>query len=254
MRLHRSVLATALGLVSLMAVAQSPAPTAAPEAMDPNVVRVMISPDKETTLAAPMNGRIKTLGLTLGSTFAQGRTLATFDCSENDARAKIAAAELKAARETYEAKVRLQGLQAAGDVEVNLAAAAVDRTVGQVELAQVQNAQCAVVAPFAGRVAKIFVRQYQGVNIGTPLAEIISNGPLKIRLNAPSRWLKTLKVGTPFEVAVDETGATYAAKVSALGARVDVSAQTIEIEGQFTAVHPGLLAGMSGTARFAGLK
>lgn len=239
----------ALMLAAAGAQAQSAAPV-----MDASVVRVLIAPDQETTLAAPMSGRIVQLSMTLGSAFADGATLLAFDCGENLARSRIARAELKGARENHSAKVRLRKLQAAGDVEVNLTAAAVEKGVGQVELTDVQAAQCNVTAPFSGRVARIYVKQFQGVNLGAPLADIISDGPLKVRLNAPSRWFKDLKIGMPFEVAVDETGRKYPAKVSALGARVDAAAQAIEIEGQFDQVFPELLAGMSGTVHFSTLE
>jgi len=229
------------------------APQAAP-AIDPNVVRVQISPERETSLMAPMSGRITSLAISLGSNFDNGKMLVAFECSENQARAMIADSELKGARESHDAKVRLQGLQAAGEVEVNLAAAAVERGVGQVQLARAQMAQCIVTAPFAGRAAKVHVKQHQGVTMGAPLADLISNGPLKVRLNAPSRWLKSLRIGTRFEVAVDETGRKYPARVSAIGARVDTAAQTIEIEGSFGSSFPELLAGMSGSAHFAGLQ
>lgn len=235
------------------AVSAVPTSATAP-LMNPDVVRVLISADEETTLVAPMNGRITMLGMTLGSRFDKDAKLTGFDCGEHVARSKIAKAELRGARENYTAKSRLRALKAAGDVEVNLAAAAVDKSAGEVELTKVLMDQCEVRAPFAGRVARIYVKQYQGVNAGAPLADIISDGPLKVRLNAPSKWLAELKVGMPFQVVVDETGRSYPASLSAVGARVDAAAQAIEIEGRFNDVYPELLAGMSGTVHFSTLK
>ena len=86
--------------------------------------------------------------------------------------------------------------------------------------------------------------------MGSPLVELVSDGSPKVRLNAPSHLLRTLRVGTPFEVAIDETGKTYAAKVTAINARVDAVAQTVELEGVITGKPAELLAGMTGTARF----
>ena len=226
----------------------------APLLINPGVVRVLICAESETSLVAPMTGRIQELAISLGSSFDKGRLLIGFDCSESAARLKMADGELKGARENYEAKVRLQGLQAAGEVEVKLAAAAVDRGVGQVELGNAQVAYCTLNAPFSGRVAKVHVKQHQVVSAGTPLADVISNGPLKVRVNAPSRWLRGLRIGTDFVVTVDETGRRYPLKVSAISARVDPAAQTVEIEGGFASAFPELLPGMSGTAQFTGLR
>ncbi len=70
-------------------------------------------------------------------------------------------------------------------------------------------------------------------------------------MNVPSSQLKTLSPGQPLEVQVHETGKTYPAKISVINARVDAVAQTIELEARFDQALPELMAGMSGTARFA---
>lgn len=94
------------------------------------------------------------------------------------------------------------------------------------------------------------MKPHQGVNVGTPLIEMVSNGPLKLRLNVPSRLLRTLRVGNPLEVDIDETGKTYAAKVTAINGRIDAVSQTVELEARIDGHHNELLAGMTGVARF----
>jgi multidrug resistance efflux pump len=124
----------------------------------------------------------------------------------------------------------------------------------QIDLSHAQLAQCTVSAPFTGRVSKLHVREYQGVNVGQPLMDIVSSGPLRVRLNAPSKWLSWLARGARFEVRVDETGKTYPAVVTAINSRVDAVSQTIEVEGKIAEDFAELLAGMSGNARFAAPK
>jgi multidrug efflux pump subunit AcrA (membrane-fusion protein) len=63
--------------------------------------------------------------------------------------------------------------------------------------------------------------------------------------------LRTLQIGSEFSIDVMETGKRYAAKVSAINARVDAVAQTLEIEGRLQDNPPELLPGMTGTATFA---
>ena len=213
-------------------------------------VRVLLAPDMETVLLAQAVGRITSLNGSLGSRVAKGQLVVGMDCSENAAKLKMSQAELASARETYESKVRLKGLDAAGDVEVSLAAAAVARADGQIEMTQAQIQNCSVFAPFSGRIVKLHVKPFQGVNAGQPLFELVSDGAPRLRLNVPSKWLRTIKVGTPFQVEIDETGKTYKAAISAINARVDAVAQTVEIEARVTGKYAELLSGMSGTARF----
>ena len=231
-----------------VAPARPAAPTQADT--DPDAIRVLLTPELETTLVAQMVGRIVTLNASLGSRVSKGKTIVAFDCSESQARLQMAQAEQAGARESLDVKTRLLKLEAAGESEVTLAAAAADRATAAIALSRAQLGQCSVAAPFTGRVVRVHVKPHQGVNVGSPLVELVSEGRLKLRLNAPSRLLRTLSVGTLFDVAIDETGKSYTAKVTAINARVDAVAQTVELEGRIKNQPPDLLAGMTGTARF----
>jgi membrane fusion protein, multidrug efflux system len=212
--------------------------------------RVLMIPAQETSLVAQTVARIDRLNVQLGSSFRAGQTLIHFDCTESDAKLRMAQAEYNSAKEQLDAKERLKSLNAAGDVEVQLAASAAERAKAQIAVSQTQTKLCRVDAPFGGRVVKMHVKQFQGVNIGQPMLDIVSTGPLKIKLNAPSKWLQWIKIGTPFEVQIDETGKTYPAFVAAINGRVDAVSQSIELEAQVRGAFAELLPGMSGSAKF----
>lgn len=217
---------------------------------NPNAIRVLLSSDLETTLAAEMVGRVSSLHAQLGQRIEKGQLIVSFDCSEASARLNMAQAEYASMLETLNVKERLRTLEAAGDMEVRLAVANADKAKAAIAITQVQLEQCSVYAPFSGHIVKTSVKTHQGVTIGTPLVEMIGDGPLKLRLNVPSRWLRQLQVGTPFEVNINETGRSYPAKIALINARVDAVAQTIEVEARMDNAEPDLLAGMSGSARF----
>lgn len=217
---------------------------------DPNAIRVLLSPEIDTTLAAQMVGRIADLNASLGALVKEGDPLLRFDCGETEARLKMAQAESAAARETLGVKQRLRKLDAAGETEVTLARIDVQRSAAAIGVAEAQLAHCRITAPFDGRIVKVHVKRHQGVNIGAPLLEMVNEGPLKLRMNVPSRLLRNIKVGSPLEVDIMETGRSYGAEVSAINARVDAVAQTIELEARLADTPPELLPGMSGVARF----
>lgn len=222
-----------------------PASTAA----DPGV-RVLLAPAKETTLSSQIAGRVQEVLVALGDSVTKGKPIVRFDCDEQHARLKMAEADLASARENHEAKLRLQGLQQAGEVEVSLAASNAEKARAQVELYKAQLSQCVVAAPFSGRVVKLTVKPYQTVTQGQALIELVSNGPLKLRLNVPGKWVSWLKKGSAFEIQIDETGRRYASTVTAINARIDAVSQTVEIEGVVTRQPAELLPGMSGVAYF----
>ncbi|KAG9547297.1 hypothetical protein KCV01_g24096, partial [Aureobasidium melanogenum] len=96
-----------------------------------------------------------------------------------------------------------------------------------------QLAQCRFVAPFEGRVARVHVKEGQGVAAGAPVIDLVGGGVPKARLNVPSNWIGWLKPGAHLDATVDETGAHYTLAVARISGRVDAVSQTVEIEADF---------------------
>ena len=213
-------------------------------------IAVMVAPSEEATLSSQMPGKIKRISVGLGASFQKGAVLVEFDCSEQEAQMQTVQAELLGARETHLAKLRLQALGAAGELEVTVAAAAAERAKSQINLREAQLAYCKVHAPYAGLVAKLKVKSSESVNLGQPLLDIVNPALLKAQFYVPANWFSWIKVGLPFTVKMGDEGKTYSAKVSKLNARVEGVNQSLEIEGKFEGKTQGLLPGMVGTAVF----
>ena len=244
---HLTLLCLALA-TAIPAAAQPQSPQAA--AIDPAAIRVLLVAELETTLSAQMNGTLGELKYSLGKQVPKGALLVQLQCNEAQARANVAEAELAQARQNLDAKRSLRDLNAVGDLEVSMANTELQKAIGARSLAVTQAGYCFVRTPFAARVAKVYVKPFQTVSAGTPLFDIVSDSALKVRLNVPSSMVKQLKAGQPFKVSILETGKTYPAKVTAINARVDAVAQTVELEARLDEAYPELIAGMSGVARF----
>jgi RND family efflux transporter MFP subunit len=216
---------------------------------DPNAIRVLLAPNLETTLSSEMNGTITELRASLGKPIAKSAVIAQMNCAEVQARANVAKAELNMASQNLTAKRSLRDLKAAGDIEVAMASTDVEKAKGALSLSKAQLGYCQVVAPFSGRIAKVYVKPYQTVSAGTPIVDVVGDGALKVRLNVPSALLVKLRSGSRLEITIHETGKTYPAHVSAVNSRVDAVAQTVELEAQFDGTPQDLVAGMSGIAR-----
>lgn len=217
---------------------------------DPNAIRILLSPQLETVLVSQMMGHVDELNASLGAEVKKGQTLIAFNCSEANARMRIAQAERESANQNMSVKNNLRRLDAAGEYEVAIARAELRRADASVELHRAQMAHCKVLAPFDGRVVKVHVKPYQGVNSGEGLLELVSSGPLKIRLNVPSTLLRDMQLGTPFSVGVNETGRTYTATITAINGRIDAVSHSVEMEGRLDETAAELLPGMSGVAVF----
>lgn len=250
--------AVLLGAI-LAAIAQTcPAQTAAPgPATDVSLptqageVAAIVQATEETTLAAQMAGRILKVNFGLGEQTKVKARLLEFDCSEGQAQLLAAEAEFRGARETHLARLRLQALGAAGELEVTIAAAAAEKARSQVDLRQAQLAYCHVDAPFAGRIARLRVKAAESVQVGQALIDLVNPATLKIQMFVPAAWAAWLRPNTQFEFRIKETGRSYPARVSKLNSRVEGVSQQLEVEAKLDGNSSGLLPGIVGVAVFS---
>lgn len=231
--------------------AQSPQAAPAPGGSKPETeVATLIVAGEETTLSSQMAGRIKAIGVGLGDQVKKGARIIEFDCSEQQAQLETAEAEYRAARDTHLARLRLQALGAAGELEVTVAAASADKARSQQALRESQLAYCKVDAPFAGNIARMRVKASESVQGGQPLVDLVNTASLKAQMFVPASWIAWLRPGMPLNIYVRETGQNFRARVSKLNSRVDGVSQQLEVEARIDKTDGRLLPGMVGVAQF----
>lgn len=207
--------------------------------------------ETEAIISSPIVGLVLQIPTRPGTRFDRNELLIRYECTENEARAQIAQSELTAASETHEAKIRLQAMNAASEIEVTTAAAQAAKAEAQLKLSQYQVRQCQLLAPFDGFVVRVMGKPHQTTTVGQPMLEIISAGTPRLRVVADSRLFTRIRVGTPLRVTIDETGYSYPAQVTLVNARIDPVNQTFDMEARLTGNAAGLLPGMSGSAVIA---
>lgn len=215
-------------------------------------VRGVLRARSQAVLASELAGRVVDMPFAEGQSFSKGDVLVRFDCSAYQAQQNAAGAAVRAAREELRNKQQLAALNSVGRFEVTLAEARQAQAQAEAQVYQVQVQRCQVKAPFDGQVVARKVQAHESVASGAPLLEIVDNRSLEVHLLVPSRWLGKLKPEQTFSFVPDETGAPLQAVVKRLGARIDEGSQTLLLIGTLPADSHGLLAGMSGTAHFAG--
>jgi RND family efflux transporter MFP subunit len=230
-------------------VVAPPKPEAArPEAAPMGEIAALIVASEETILSSQMAGRIRKVNVGLGDEAKSGAPLIEFDCGEQRAQLAAADADYRSARETHVARLKLQALGAAGELEVTVAAANADKARSQVVLRREQVHYCSVNAPFRGRVARLRVKSSESVQAGQPLVDLVNPAALKAQIFVPAAWITWLKPGTPLTIMANN-GQGYQAKVSKLNSRVDGVSQQLELEARIEN-GDGLVPGMIGVASF----
>jgi membrane fusion protein (multidrug efflux system) len=212
----------------------------------PQDIRAQLTPRRQTTLASELAAKIDRLTVRDGERFKDRQVLAVLDCQIQRAQLDEAQASLAAAEKLASVNRRLQEMNAAGQLELETAQAEALKARARVNAGAAIVSKCAIQAPFAGRVAEIKVHAQQFVQPGQPLLEILDDTVLEVEFLAPSRWLAWMKPGRTMQVAIDETGKSYPARIARLGARVDPLSQSIKVTAEINGSFPELLAGMSG--------
>lgn len=224
---------------------------AARPAIERQDIRAQLAPRRYTTIAAEIGAKVSRVAVAEGARFRSGQTLISFDCSMQQAHLQKAKAALDAAERTYAANRRLAELNSIGKVELEVSEAEAGKARAEVSLMNVALGKCHVAAPFGGRVAEQRVREQQYVQPGQPLLDILDDSVLELEFLIPSRWLAWVKVGTAFQVAIDETGKSYPAKILRIGARVDPVSQSVKVAAAIDGSFQELIAGMSGKIALA---
>lgn len=230
--------------------AAAPASVAAP-AIDPaSIVRGVINPQNESTIASKMTARIISMPFREGQSFGRGALLARFDCSQISAELKAAEAASMAYRKTYETNVELDQYNAVGKNEVAVSQANLGKARAEAAAVSTQLSDCAVYAPYSGKVVEQIAHAREIAASGQPLLKIQSGTDVEMELIVPSRWLTWLRPGATFAFAIDETGNSVRGQVSRFGASVDPVSKTIRVKAKMTQSNGLILPGMSGTATF----
>jgi RND family efflux transporter MFP subunit len=224
---------------------------AAPEGLpEEPLVRGVINPTAESTIASKMTARITAMPYAEGQSFPAGALLARFDCSQIQAQLRAAQAATAAYRKTYDTNVELDQYEAVGKNEVAVSKANLGRAEAEANAIATQLSDCEVRAPFAGKVVEQIARSREIAASGQPLLKIQSGRDVELELIIPSKWLTWLQPGAGFSFKIDETGNVIRGRVKRFGASVDPVSKTIRVIGVVTERSGLVLAGMSGTASF----
>jgi RND family efflux transporter MFP subunit len=225
--------------------------TSSVETKDKYDARGVVVPNAEVTLAAGVSAKIDQLPFKAGEKFRKGDLLVGFNCARQQADLRGAKASLGKVSSFYQGKKRLKARGAAGGQEVREAAADVATATATVDGLREIITLCNISAPFNGRVVERHAETFEIPATSAPILTVVDDSALELDLIVPSKWLRWVKTGSTFDFAVDELGKSYKARVARLGAKVDAVSQTIRLTGSFVTRPGTVLAGMSGTAKFA---
>ncbi len=216
--------------------------------------RGIIRPVQQAAIATELVAVVSKIGFEEGERFKTGDLLVAFDCRKHRAEHASLLAQHREMKSALESNQYLERHKAIGKHDLEISLARVDKAAAEAEALRVRLDLCEIKAPFNGRIAELTINQFEIPAAGRAFLTIIEDGKLRIELILPSNWLRWLREAARFEFEVDETKSILAGRVVRIGAAVEGVSQTIKVIGEFDAHGPGtpgILPGMSGTARFS---
>jgi RND family efflux transporter MFP subunit len=235
-------------LTATAAGAEDPAPRGPAAGPD---LRAQLSPRRFTTLSSELAAKIEKIAVREGERFTQGQTLVALDCAIQRAQLERAHSVAASAEKIHATNQRLSELNSVSSLEIEAANMEEARAKGDLQVITATVSKCTITAPFNGRVTEQKAREQQFLQAGQPVLDILDDSTLEIEFIVSSRWLAWLKPGQGFTIQIDETGKSYPAKVTRLGAKVDAVSQSVKVIGEITGGFPELMAGMSGKVLLA---
>jgi RND family efflux transporter MFP subunit len=199
---------------------------------------------KSTTIQPQVDGILTGILVKSGDRVAAGAVLFTIDATSQ--QAAVASLEsMRAAREADAAYARQQAQRAKTLFDVGAmsqqeleqaqtlqktAEAQVQASDAQIRQQQTQLGYYRVVAPTAGVVGDIPVRQGDRVTPATVLTNVDEAGNFEIYIGVPVQQASNLKLGLPVRVLADDGSTITTEKVSFIAPSVDDTTQTILVK------------------------
>lgn len=214
-------------------------------------VQAVLVAKNAAVISSTIDARLIKFPLQSGDVFEKGDVLAEYDCRVDAGRLKEALSRTRLSEKQFNAYKELKSLDAVANIELASAEEAHRQNEAIVDQVRGRLSLCTIKAPFRGRVTNKMASQYEFVQTGRVLMEIVSREPLQVEFLVPSIWLRWLNTGTPIDVYVQESGKTYSATVTRIHGEVDPVSQSVQVTGEIDSYQEELLPGMSGRAIFS---
>jgi RND family efflux transporter MFP subunit len=216
------------------------------EEMKTHYFNVVLEARNQTVIYAEVTTPVNKVYKHLGDSFEEGELLLELDSRVFEGNFKKSEAAVIKFETELEAKKQLYADDALSKFELDdgisqLAGAQADKTIAAKLLSNTK-----ILAPYAGKVVKVNVKEFELAQQGKELITLVDDAYLYARFLVPSPLLSCLKQGTPVDIYIKETGEKVSASLSRIAPVIDPASQTIMVEAGIDNNARTLLSGMTG--------
>ncbi len=174
-------------------------------------------------------GRLTNVTPSEGEFVTRGQVVASVDMEGiTKQKAEIESA-LELSRDVFNRQKRLWDQKIGTEVQFLQAKNAVDRLEKSMETLNFQMTKSSVFAPISGVVEKVFLKTGEMSAPGSPILQILNTSKIKVKVDVPERYLKSVKRGQVVKVEFPAIEVEKNAKISRIAPTINPGNRTFEV-------------------------
>jgi membrane fusion protein, multidrug efflux system len=215
-------------------------------AQEAGTYRVVLEPKFKTTISSEVTSTVTKLNKKMGEKFQKGEilmelddTIFVFNQKKAEALKHNAETNLKTIQELYDEK-------SASQVQLSETQAALASTAADLALANKAVKSCHITAPYNGKVQEVFVQEYERVEAGQKLIDVIDDSILVAKLLIDSELVHELKIGKILTIHIPTLNKPFQATIAQISAGINPASSLIKVNATIDNTSEELRAGMIG--------
>ncbi len=212
------------------------------------VYRVILEPLYLTQLSVQVESPVIKISKRMGDRFKEGDVLVQLDGVIFLGNLVKAKAVLEKAQVKFDAKKELFEKDIASHFDYADAKAELAEAKANLILAKKTLEMTKILAPYNGKVVGLSIEEHELPKSGSEVIEVVDDTVLLAKFLVSSSLLSEMVIGNPIYIKLAETGEIVEAKISRVGAVIEPSSSTIQVEAEIDNADGKLRAGMSGKA------
>ena len=186
---------------------------------------------KEATLIAYEAGRVNSVKVKEGDYVSKGKSLCNIDAAMHVARVEAAQLAYEIAKDQVDAATAHLESGSGSQVALNQAKMQMQQNKQNLLNFQKVKAGALCIAPFSGRVGKVYVEDFQNIAGGTPTITLVNESKIKVKWGIPESKINSLKKGQAIDIInTVNAGEAKATNIRSIGSLVDPKERTFSAE------------------------
>lgn len=204
-----------------------------------------VEEEKGTALSFSVMGTVNELHVGLGQRVKKGQLIATLDTQSMQSSYNAAKATLQQAEDGYRRMKELFDKGSLPEIKWVEAQSGLQQARAMEEIAAKSLKDCQLYAPYSGVIAQTNVEVGQNVAPGIPVAKLISEGLMKVKIAVPETEIARMALQQKAEITVPALGGqTFTGVITEKGIVANPLSRSYEVKIRLENSDPKLMPGM----------